>query len=310
MSITAQIIPIEGAPARAETSLRDTAVARWSAAGLLLVAAYLKWQQAYDLADFGGFGAWAKWSTIALIAGEVVFAFWLLCGVVVPVTKWLAVGVFGAFACYNAYRWLGGYATCGCFGVVKIDPRVTMGVDAAVAGLFLLSRTGSLRGLNWKVERRLLALTCSVPLLLAVPAAATLATVTPPSLTANGIAGQAGGMVRLNPEEWVGYRLPLLPYIEGVNADVGRGEWQVVLMHPDCGHCADALPELVEEARTSNERRTLLLNVSPKDETTAVTHAAGDVAKLYAGRLDPTHLWNAETPHYISVSDGTVTDVY
>ena len=88
-----QIIPTEDAPARAETPLRDTAVARWAAGGLLLVAAYLKWQQAYDLADFGGFGAWAKWSTITLIAGEIVFAFWLLCGVIVPVTKWLAVGM-------------------------------------------------------------------------------------------------------------------------------------------------------------------------------------------------------------------------
>ena len=306
MTAAATVSDREAAPRTPPSPLRDTALARWAAGGLLLAAAYLKWRQAYDLADFGGFGPLAKWSTILLVAGEVVFAFWLLCGVLVPATKWLAVGVFSAFALYNAHRWLGGYATCGCFGAVKIDPRVTMGIDAAVAGLFLLSAAPPLRALHWKVERRVLLVASAVPLLLAIPAAATLAAVSPPTLTADGLAGQAGGLVRLEPSEWVGRRLPLLPYIEGVAADVGRGEWQVVLMHPDCGHCADALPALVEEARTS-ARPVLLLNVTRQPDAAAVRRAATEVPNLYAGRLDPAYLWSAATPQFLSVSDGSVT---
>ena len=189
---------------------------------------------------------------------------------------------------------------------MKIDPRVTMCVDAAVAGLFLLSAAPPLRAMDWRVERRVLVAATFLPLLLAVPAAALLARVNPPTLTADGLAGQAGGLIRLEPAQWVGQRLRLLPYISGVAAKVDRGEWQVVLMHPDCGHCRDALSAIVDDARTTG-RPTLLLNVSREEETDAVRQAARNVPNLYAGRLDPSHLWSAATPQYLFVSDGKVT---
>lgn len=310
-------VDVGDAPAvtRPPATLGDSALARWLAGVLLLASAFLKWRQAFVFADFGGFEPWHKWATIGLIAGEVLLAFWLVCGVLPAVTKWIAVTVFSGFAIYTAYRWLGGYATCGCFGAVQIDPRITLGVDVAVVGLFLLSRVPAPRAIDWSGEKRVLIVSSLLGLVLAILAGSSLAFVRPPVLTPGGIAGQAGGVVRLEPSQWIDQRLPLLPYIRGADAKVGRGEWQVVLWHPGCTHCRQMMPDLIKEARTS-ANSTLLLNLSrseggPAEQAVAalVRQAEADLANFHDGRLDPAHHWLSGTPRYISVSDGTVTAV-
>ena len=74
----------------------------------------------------------------------MAFALWLVSGAYSPVLKWSAVGLFVLFAAYNVHRWLGGYATCGCFGAVSIPPWLTLLVDLGVIGLFLASPVPSL----------------------------------------------------------------------------------------------------------------------------------------------------------------------
>ena len=179
-------------------TLKDSALARWVAGLALLAAAFLKWRQAYMFADFGGFEPWHKPGMILLIAGEILLAFWLVCGMMPAVTKWVAVAVFSGFAMYTAYRWLGGYATCGCFGAVTIDPRITLGVDVAIVGLFLLSRTPPLGAIDWAVEKRVLRVVTAAGLVVGVLAGITVATVEPTRLGAGGLAGADGRFIRLD----------------------------------------------------------------------------------------------------------------
>ena len=286
--------------------LGSTALARHVAAAVLLLAAALKWQQAFAVADFGGFTPLHKWGTIALVAGEVLLALWLLCGVFVRPMKWVAVGVFAAFAGYNAWRWIGGYATCGCFGAVSIHPGVTMLVDLGIIGLFLLSRAPPTPPAARPTERRVALIATAAALALALPAAATMAAVNPTRLTADGLAGGDRGAIRLEPDQWVGGRLPLLPYIE--NVDVGRGEWLVVLWHPHCGHCQDALPGIIGGAETTGGL-VLLLNTSLDDEGDTVRSAAARVPNLHATSLDRRRRWSAATPQYLTVHDGRLMAV-
>ena len=286
--------------------LASTALARHVAAAVLLLAAVLKWQQAFAVADFGGFSALHKWGTIALVAGEVVLAFWLLCGVFVPVLRWVAVGVFAAFAGYNAWRWIGGYATCGCFGAVSIHPAITMLVDLGIIGLFLLSKAPPTPPAAQPIERRVALIATAAALALALPAAATMVATNPTRLTADGLAGGDRGAVRLEPDQWVGQRLPLLPYIE--NVDVGRGEWLVVLWHPHCGHCTAALPGIIDQAETTGGL-VLLLNTSLDDAGDAVRSAVARVPNLHATSLDRRRRWSVATPQYLTVHDGRLTAV-
>ena len=288
MTVVAQHPPQAAAEATgtAAGSAAGTApLARHVAAALLLAAAALKWNQAYALADFGGFGWHHKPGTILLIGGEVLFAMLLVVGVAPRLTKWVAIAVFTLFAGYNGWRWLSGYATCGCFGNVSIHPAVTMLVDLAVVALFLLSPTAPLSSLDRRVHRGLLILAAGAAALVAIPAMATLATVSPKLLTADGLAGGDRGAIRLEPNQWVGKRLPLTPYIDG-DPGVARGEWQIVLWHPGCGHCQTALPDIITTARETGYN-TVLLNVTTEDEGDPLRAAASEVPNLHAKRLDP-----------------------
>ena len=307
---SAAAAPDGAGTAAAAAPLRGTALARYGGAAVLLLAAYLKWQQAVSVADFGGFGPHHKWGTIALVALEVFLAFWLLCGAYWPVVKWAAAAAFAAFAGYNAWRWLGGYATCGCFGAVKIDPRVTLGVDLALVALFLLSPSGPASALNRRVERRVAAVATAGALLLALPATAILTRVEPATITPRGISGGKATIVRLEPKSWVGQRLPLLPYLDPAVPEVARGNWLFVIWNPTCWHCVEAVPMLMEKARHDTNDRILIVNITETETPRYLLDAGEIMTRLRVVHLSRQYSWTAATPTYITLQDGVVRQVF
>jgi hypothetical protein len=74
---------------------------------------------------------------------ELALGLWLLLGRA-KVTAWVvAVLLFGNFAILNLLAVWNGQSDCGCFGAVKVNPWLTLGLNMVVLGLLLCFRSES-----------------------------------------------------------------------------------------------------------------------------------------------------------------------
>jgi hypothetical protein len=85
--------------------------------------------------------AWsAAWVQVLVIQWEVVLGVWLLTGRRQALAWPFAVGTFSVFALASGHSAWQGRASCGCLGVVRVDPRVTLTLDVVVLTLMGLVR--------------------------------------------------------------------------------------------------------------------------------------------------------------------------
>lgn len=109
---------------------------------LLLVAAGLK-LHGLAVEPVGHVGVFAapEWQ-FGIVEVEILLGLWLLSGHK-PVWAWLfALLMFSAFAAINSYQGWVGYASCGCFGALEVNPWLTFVIDiATVVGLALARPT-------------------------------------------------------------------------------------------------------------------------------------------------------------------------
>ena len=120
--------------------MRKQHLGRIIIASSLLVAAALK---LYGLGvstvpKIGWFSQ--PWVQLAVVEWEVVLGLWLVSNVR-PVGSWLAaVGTFTTFALVSGYLGLAGVSSCGCLGVIRVNPWYAFGADLAAVSLLLVSR--------------------------------------------------------------------------------------------------------------------------------------------------------------------------
>ena len=108
------------------------------AAAVLLIAAGLKCAQLSSEPVLGHSILDNRWLLMGLVEFELLFGFWLLANVTPRLNWLLLVGCFSAFTCVSLYKALSGYATCGCFGAVRISPWYSGTVDLAFVAALLL----------------------------------------------------------------------------------------------------------------------------------------------------------------------------
>ncbi len=126
--------------------MRSRALLRWGvprlplllAALVLLAAATLKLAPLLNPERLLWLTAQERISTALVAAIEMVAAVWLISGYR-PRAAWaVVVGLFMVFAAVAAAKAVAGEASCGCFGAIEVDPRVTLLIDAIVlVGLLL-----------------------------------------------------------------------------------------------------------------------------------------------------------------------------
>ena len=98
---------------------------------LLLTAAALK---GYDLANGPVVGSGlldSRWLLIGVVEMEILFGLWLLANIWPKPTWAAALACFSLFTCVSLYKALSGYASCGCFGRVPVNPWYTATLDLA-----------------------------------------------------------------------------------------------------------------------------------------------------------------------------------
>jgi hypothetical protein len=107
---------------------------------LLLAAAALKLHGlAIDPAGRSGLFSAPEWQ-VAVVEIEILLALWLLSGNR-PIGSWItALLAFGSFAVASFYQGWIGYASCGCFGRVEVNPWLTFGLDVCVLAALIVGR--------------------------------------------------------------------------------------------------------------------------------------------------------------------------
>ncbi|MBN1187148.1 MAG: hypothetical protein JXB49_33025 [Bacteroidales bacterium] len=301
---------------------------------LLLTAAVLKgWQIMNEpLANNNIFSS--RWYHIMIVEFELAMGIWLVSGLLKK-TAWLVtLGLFSMFSVITLYKGITGYASCGCFGQVHVNPWITLfAVDLpAVIALLIFKPQFSLKSIRY-LPKALLSLFIaflafpqkrkSIRLLTnefihplpSIPHFAItmflgilILGVTTPILALNEPAVVTSKYEVLEPETWVGKELPILDNID-IADTLKKGIWLILLYHHDCPDCARAIPEYEKIARdlegNADFMQIALIAVPP--------YGRGPVSEnspCKLGKLNEVKEWFVTTPAVALLKNGKVSKAW
>ncbi len=246
-----------------------------------------------------------RWFLPMQVGVELGLGLVVISGLYWRYVRWAALVLFTIFAVYSLSLALGGAASCGCFGPVKVHPWWTFLVDVAVVIGLLLSVWHHHREAREPEAARTLSAWFSQPALTAVILGASgisivlLARYADSRVaTADDLLSTAGGLVVLEPEAWIGKPLPIA---ESIDLDLTQGPWTLLLHRHDCPDCQEAVPRYEQRAL---REQVALVEVPPFGESHV--SARGPAQR---GRLTDEREWFVQTPVEIQLRDGLVTAV-
>jgi hypothetical protein len=248
---------------------------------------------------------------LSIIEAELVLSTWLLSGYLTRVSHRIAVATMAVFCGVALWKAIEGAASCGCFGSVAIDPKITFLMDLGIVLALLrwppAAELRRVRPTKWQLAFFVLVLAGGgVFAGIAIPRAPTREV--PPADEESGDKGQP---VILEPQTWSGKSLPILDHIES-DARLGSGRWLLVLYHNGCSVCQQVVPEFQVLAsnwsREEGRPRVAFIDV-PDEFDTAPEQVGAD--KVYArGRMSEAHEWFVITPAVLLIEDGRVRRVF
>jgi hypothetical protein len=299
-------------------------VVRLTMAVVLLLAAGSKGYQLSTEPVLGTGLLGSRWFLIGVVEFELFFGLWFLAGHL-PSLSWAAALIcFGAFAGTSLYKGMSGYASCGCFGRLTVNPWYAAGLDLAIVWFLLYWPPSPLhspadpdtafRWIEWPSRPfRSIGGVVAVWLFMGIPAAFTMGSYTNTTLSDTGEIVGTGDIVVLEPTTWLGKRFPLLDYID-ISADLKEGRWLVLLYHHDCPKCQQAIVKLAEMVQRSSATnsvgpRLALIEMPPYGKA-ALLSLPPDVPFVH-GRLREDKQWFVQAPLVQELSDSIVvqTDV-
>lgn len=277
---------------------------RWFVGLILVFAATLKAAQLFIDPVTALATDHARWLVPIQVGLEFGIGLLILSGVYWQQLRWLVLALFTTFAAYSLHLAVGGAASCGCFGPVKIHPWWTFLLDLTV--VFGLLAT-IYRGYRKASDQASSAHHGHLPYRIVVGGIVAITVLGTVLLVRHMESGRAqagdllrsaGDLVILEPERWVGRRLPIA---DAIDLDVTQGDWIVLLHRHDCPECQAAVPRYEELAL---QQPVALIEVPPYVEFNASTSDAAHHARLSNNRK-----WFVQTPVELRLRDGIVLAV-
>jgi hypothetical protein len=229
--------------------------------------------------------------SIFLVCLELVLGVWLTTGWKAKPAKWVAATIFSVFCLSNLVLILNGSKSCGCFGVFSMPPAFTLAIDVVVLVLVLYGIPRETRDFPQKA-----AFLCVLTVL---GVAFALFQLRIRTLEKIGTVIDKGDMIMLREENWIGEPLPLVGLIDGDEAAIEVGDWQVVLYHADCPKCESLL-----DSKELLASKTAFVQVPPYE-----TYGLVDTPSLKWLRLSAEYDWFVVSPVIIELKDGVVISV-
>ena len=281
---------------------------------LLIVAGALKgWQLLTEPVADNSIWTWRPFMVLQ-VDFELALGICLLSGLFKK-AAWLAViSCFSLFSAVTLYKGISGAESCGCFGTVDVNPWITLSAIDIPSVIVLLvfrpvlsfqRKRESIRTLIQEFITPLPSIpqftitTCSALLILAITTPI-LAFIKPAKITSL--------YEVLEPETWVGKKLPILKYVD-IGKKLETGTWLVLFYHYDCSDCVAAIPKYEQMARdlAGNEDflQIALIEVPPYAQSQVSRNSP-----CILGRLADTKDWFLTTPAVALLTDGQVTSAW
>jgi len=231
---------------------------------------------------------------------ELGLGVWLVCGLFRKAARLAGVMAYGLFSLITLRTGLAGAASCGCFGVVAVNPWITL--SAIDLPLFLTLLIFPVKGQKllpppWPSARHFFGV--------AVPTFIIIGTVMA-VLIANEPPDKTDRYEVLKPAEWVVSReWPMLDHID--IADSLRPDISVVLLYKsECDDCRQAI-ELYEQlsedmADNADSLRFALIELPPY--APAAENPVSADTTCFQGRVDAGKDWYGKTPIVAVLEDG------
>lgn len=248
-----------------------------------------------------------RWSLVLMVEFELVLASWLVSGIHKRLAWAAVLATFGFFSCLTLHKALSGAASCGCFGEVEVNPRYTLVMDLLVVAALLVFRP-DLRHAQFAshYRKRLLATALAV-IAVGLPAGILMGSYRPQKIAPDGSVAQTGGVVALEPKEWIGQKFPLCEQID-VGQRLAKGTWIVLFYRQGCPVCGKAVPVYQNMAQDLGKNHSspavALIEVPTSHRDSPANLPAGDLC--IQGRLRDTNKWFIETPAVVLLADGKV----
>ena len=271
---------------------------------LLALAAILNMQAAWTGAA-GEVGPLSdpRWVGMLLATAELILAALLLAGVWPRLIHCAVIVCFAAFACVTAFEAGNGAASCGCFGDLQVDPRLTLILDFVC----LVSLVAAPPPVAAGTKPPLAARVSAVAVLIVVLVLSTTESHPIRRLSGDHIPASwnAGELVLADASDWVGRFVPILREVD-VGESLRRGRWVIVLYHFDCHTCQEAVPFYARLARSLAARgasiHIALIAVPPYGPLGQGTNAGSP--HVLNGRLSQRFDWFIKSPTALATANG------
>ena len=272
----------------------------WTAGIVLLVATVLKIQQLLTEPIISK-GFWESWEFFLIqIPLELGLGLWLICGLFRKAGWLLGLIAFGGFIGVTLYKGLSGAESCGCFGMVKVNPWITLSViDIPIFILLAIFRPNGekLFPPPWPNPVHFFAI--AIPTFILLPIIEyTLITNKPPAKTNKYEVADI--------KQWVNQNLwPMLGDID-IKAQLQTGLWVVLLYHYDCPDCAKAIPlyEEMHKSMKGNENAINFAFIEMPPYGSEKQQLVSPDSEVARGKLSNAKKWFLQTPVVVVLDNG------
>lgn len=234
-----------------------------------------------------------------IIAIELLLAMAIFTGWRRSAVRLASVALFLVFTTMALRNIVSGAASCGCLGVLHLNPYGMALLNATVLCLLLAARIPSDHA---RAHRRFPIAAGAV---IGIVAVGTLIARAPHRIDVSGV--RDGDVVVLDPASWRGQSFPLSRWLD-INKDLTIGKWVVVLFNYNCSLCVQKLNEIQHDNNKNGNGRLALLELPPYARNAAAAPAV-PAAAAAIGRLKDGPRWICEIPTTIHLDNGVVTRV-
>jgi thiol-disulfide isomerase/thioredoxin len=268
---------------------------------VLLTAAGFKMHQVLTRPSLGDSLYQMREFTIVQAILITGLAIWLLSGLFTKAGWAAAVVTFLIFCGYTINQWVSGSDTCGCFGVAKVDPRVSLfliDVPVLIGLMIFRPKTGRFLGPPWPKPAYFTGVCIFTFLVLGSMAAASIMIVPPQ---------QTDEYATIDHQGWIGTRLEMLDQID-IAPILEEGISILFLYHHDCPTCRELAPVYSKIydmlGGAEQEIKIAFIEMPPYGDRTE-TPIPQDTNCLM-GTMDQSKKWYAASPILIVIEDGII----
>ena len=268
---------------------------------LLLIAAILKGWQLLTVPNVKN-DLWShRLFFILAVEVELSLGIWLLSGVFKK-AAWIAtVSCFSLFSIITLYKGLSGAESCGCFGSIHVNPRVTLfAIDLPALIALAIFRPKNKRLFEPFPQRaRLVTIGCLKFAIFIITIAI---------LVFNKPAKTTSSYEVLGPETWVRKKLPILEHID-IGTQLKESNWIALFYHHDCQDCIEAITkcEQMSQELTGNGNilQVAIIEVPPYDQKFTNRNSP-----CLFGCISDDKKWFISTPLIVLLQKGMVVAVW